>query len=338
MDYQVSITLHDNIEPATIRLSIEDGIKYKNEQKVTINSNQTELVKLRIDDLDVTKGYKLVAEGLSGIVFKNESNLKIESKNVSIFIQTDKAIYKPGETIKFRVLVLDAQLKPAILTSESLLSIYLTDPEKNRIKQWIKISPKKGVFTSEVQLSELPVLGNWKFEAKVGQETKIKHVEVAEYVLPKFDVTIDSPNDFSVKDGKIRAIIRSKYTYGKLVKGEAVVSLTPTKSYSYYGMEQRNRDSIIKTIKIDGKGTVEFDTENDLNIEFTDYTRSKNFDIKAVVIEELTGRNQSATKSVTIHQSRYKVIPSELSHEFSPGLPITFDVRMHTHSTSGTYI
>lgn len=327
LDYQVSITLHDNIEPATIKLSIEDGLKYKNEQQYTINSNQTELVTLRIDELDLTKGYKFVAEGLSGIIFKNESNLRVESKNVSIFIQTDKALYKPGETIKFRVLVLDSELKPATLTEDSLLSVYLTDPEKNRIKQWKKLTTKKGVFASEFQLSELPALGDWKFEANVGKETKIKQVEVKEYVLPKFDVMIDSPNDFSAKDGKIRAIVRSKYTYGKLVKGEAIVSLTPIQSYSYYSMEQRHRGTVLKTIKIDGKGTVEFDVENDLRIEFTDYTRSRNYDLKAVVIEELTGRNQSASKSITIHQSRYKINPSELNHEFSPGLPITFDVR-----------
>lgn len=298
---------------------------YKNEKEVSVSSNQTEFVTLKIDELDLTKGYKFVAQGLTGIVFKNESNLRVESKNVSIFIQTDKAIYKPGDTIKFRVLVLDYELKPVALTSDELLNIYLTDSEKNRIKQWIKITPKKGVFTSEFQLSELPVLGNWKFEVKVGNEIKTKEVEIAKYVLPKFDVSIDSPTDFSAKDGKIRAIIRSKYTYGKLVKGEAIVSLTPVNSYSYYRMEH-DRNSVIKTIPIDGKGTVEFDVDNELKVEFTHYTRTQNFDLKATVIEELTGRNQSSSKTITIHQSRYKINPSSMNHEFSPGLPITFEV------------
>lgn len=42
-------------------------------------------------------------------------------------------------------------------------------------------------------------------------ETKKKMIEVAEYVLPKFEVTIDTPKDQIYKDGKIRATIRSKY-------------------------------------------------------------------------------------------------------------------------------
>lgn len=326
LDYRVSITLHDNVEPAKFRLTIQDGLEYKNGKEVTVTSNQTEFVTLRIDDLDVTKGYKFVAEGLSGFVFKNESDLKIESKNVSIFIQTDKAIYKPGETMKFRVLVLDSELRPVKLTSDNLLSIYLTDPEKNRVKQWLKATPKKGVYTSEFQLSELPILGNWKFEANVGEEKKTKEVEVAEYVLPKFDVTIDSANDFSAKDGKIRAIIRSKYTYGKLVKGEAIVALTTLSRYSYYRTPDAELGSVLKTIPINGKGTVEFDLEKDLKVEFSEYANSRNYELRATVVEELTSRNQSESKTITIHKDRYKIEPSNLNHEFSPGLPIIFEV------------
>lgn len=312
-----------------MRLSIQDGANYKTEKEVTIKSNHTELVTLRIGELDLTKGYKFVAEGISGILFKNESNLKIESKNVSIFIQTDKAIYKPGEAIKFRVLVLDAELKPATLKSDSLLSIHVTDPEKNRIKQWLKVTPTKGVFTSEIQLSELPVQGTWQFEAQVGNEKKTKTVDVFEYVLPKFDVTIDSPTEFSAKDGKIRAIIRSKYTYGKLVKGEAIVSLTPKPTYTYYHRQPEHKDSILKTVPINGKGSVEFDVENDLKLDFSEYVRIRSFELQATVIEELTNRNQSASKSINIHQDRYKINPSYLSHEYSPGLPLIFSVRFN---------
>lgn len=66
-----------------------------------------------------------MAKGLSGIVFEHESQLSVESKNVSLFIQTDKAIYKPGETIRFRVLVLDRFLRPAEIKKDDLI-VYIT--------------------------------------------------------------------------------------------------------------------------------------------------------------------------------------------------------------------
>lgn len=142
---------------------------------------------------------------------------------------------------------------------------------------------------------------------------------MAEYVLPKFDVSIDAVKDFSIKDGKVRAIIRSKYTYGQLVKGEAIVSLTQ----SQYWWSPIQHDTVIKTIPIDGKGTVEFDIEHDLKVDMD--TKAGNrfyYDLKATVIEGLTGRNQSASKEITIHPTRY-TFEHEYASEFIPGAPVT---------------
>lgn len=142
-------------------------------------------------------------------------------------------------------------------------------------------------------------------------------------MLPQFDVTIDSPKDFSAKDGKVKAIIRSKYTYGKLVKGEAIVSLTQTNVWSY---DDSHKDNIIKSIKIDGKGSVEFDTETDLKLDPENKYNSKTYQLKATVIDGLTGRNQSQTKEITIHSTRYS-FDHEYASEFSPGLPVSLWVR-----------
>lgn len=108
-----------------------------------------------------------------------------------------------------------------------------------------------------------------------------------EYVLPKFDVTIDSSEHFSVKDGKVRAIIRSKYTYGKLVKGRAVVTMRPTNYLAWSSL--RETESIAKTITIDGKGTVEFHIADDLHISGDEYRRSISYALTATVIDDLTG-------------------------------------------------
>lgn len=60
------------------------------------------------------------------------------------------------------------------------------------------------------------MLGDWNINVEVMGETKKKMIEVAEYVLPKFEVTIDTPKDQIYKDGKIRATIRSKYIQKKI--------------------------------------------------------------------------------------------------------------------------
>lgn len=146
---------------------------------------------------------------------------------------------------------------------------------------------------------------------------------MAEYVLPKFDVTIDSASDFSAKDGKIRAIIRSKYTYGKLVKGEAIVSLSRNIGM-YYNGRIHSADAVLKTVPIDGKGTVEFDIETDLQMDGW----KRYYEMRATVVEELTGRNQSATKEITIHAERYNIQAIDMGYNFNPGIPKTFSVSL----------
>lgn len=124
-DYRVSVSIHNQTEPVTIKLSIEDDDDTIIAKEVTLLSDETKLVIMPLDDLIVNNNFKFTAEGISGIIFKNLTLLNVESKNCSIFIQTDKAIYKPGESIKFRILVLDFNLKPIDL-EDTNLKVFIT--------------------------------------------------------------------------------------------------------------------------------------------------------------------------------------------------------------------
>ena len=48
------------------------------------------------------------------------ADLDLQTQMHTIFIQTDKAIYKPNDCIKYRVLVLNAELKAAPINNNEL--------------------------------------------------------------------------------------------------------------------------------------------------------------------------------------------------------------------------
>lgn len=80
-------------------------------------------MKYQVGKLDGSN-YKLIAESESPrLTFKREISINVPSKNQSVLIQTDKAMYKPGDTVKFRVLVLDSDTKPAIVTN---MNVFIT--------------------------------------------------------------------------------------------------------------------------------------------------------------------------------------------------------------------
>ncbi|XP_052898513.1 thioester-containing protein 1 allele R1-like isoform X2 [Anopheles moucheti] len=315
-EYHVAVTNQDVDQPIRFSLAITDASSVIEKQEITLNTGETRLVPFAIGDIPESS-YKLVAEGLSGLTFKNETDLEYQQKSFSVFVQTDKSIYKPGDTVRFRVLVLDPNTKP--LPKADSISVHINDAKANRIKQWKEGKLVKGVFESELTLSTAPVLGAWSINVEVLGTKHNKVFEVDEYVLPKFEVTVESPGITTFKDGKVKAIIRSKYTYGKPVKGEATVSASP--EFQFHYVQPFAKDVITrKVVPIDGKGSVEFDLREELRLE-GDYSR--NIVIEAVVEEELTGRKQNASAKVMIYDRRYKMELVKTDDNFKPGLPYT---------------
>uniref|UniRef100_A0A1Q3FP24 CD109 antigen n=1 Tax=Culex tarsalis TaxID=7177 RepID=A0A1Q3FP24_CULTA len=317
-EYHVSVN-NFNI-PDTVRFRItlnntDTGVPVASED-VSLGPGESRLIPFSIGDIPQAE-YGLTAEGLSGFTFRNETKVMFQAKSFSVFVQTDKAIYKPGDTVRFRVLVLDPNTKP--LQKVDTIKVHITDGKSNRIKQWSDAKLVKGVFESELALSSSPVLGRWMVNVEVLEKTTTKVFEVDEYVLPKFEVTIESPGITTFKDGKVKAIVRAKYTYGKPVKGEATVSAYP--DFRFHYVQPFERDVITrKTVPVDGKGSVEFDLRDEIKLE-GDYTRD--IVIEAVVEEELTGRKQNATTKVKIYDKKYKMELVKSADKFKPGLPYT---------------
>lgn len=46
------------------------------------------------------------------ILFSNSTHLSFETKRMTVFIQTDKPLYKPKQEVKFRIVTLFADFKP----------------------------------------------------------------------------------------------------------------------------------------------------------------------------------------------------------------------------------
>lgn len=138
---------------------------------------------------------------------------------------------------------------------------------------------------------------------------------VAEYVLPKFEVSIESPDHFSVRGNILYADIRAKYTYGKPLKGKATVSVTEEDNWGcfrYRCIPDDNDDKsnalIRKVVDVDGIGHIEFDIEKELKKDDNEryqYYGARKFKIKAEVVETLTGLSHLAVKTVSIHKNSY---------------------------------
>ena len=146
---------------------------------------ETQLVSLGIGELD-DGSYRFEAKGLTPISFLESTSLKYKNKGYSVFIQTDKAVYRPGNTVQFRAVVLSPQLKPSVTGG---IDVMMTDGAGNLVRNWNREFTTKGVWAGSLEIADKPVLGNWNVSVDVNGQVFTKGFQVAEYVLPKFQVS-----------------------------------------------------------------------------------------------------------------------------------------------------
>ncbi|NXM83392.1 OVOS protein, partial [Oenanthe oenanthe] len=152
-------------------------------------------------------------------------SVAIQNVDTAVFVQTDKPLYKPGQTVMFRVVTLDTQFRPVQET--------VSDPEENKIFQWLEVTSKHGIVQLSFPLIPEPILGSYQItvETKSG-EKEYQFFRVEEYVLPKFDVTTTGPKAISFFDEEVRVNVCASYTYGQPVQGIARINVCQQHFYS----------------------------------------------------------------------------------------------------------
>ncbi|XP_052030728.1 alpha-2-macroglobulin-P [Apodemus sylvaticus] len=155
--------------------------------------------------------------------FRRRSPVLVKIKESLVFVQTDKPIYKPGQTVRFRVVSLDENFRPL---NELIPLLYIQDPQKNRIAQWQNFNLEGGLKQLSFPLSSEPTQGSYKVVLRTESGRTIEHpFSVEEFVLPKFEVRVTVPETITILDEEMNVSVCGIYTYGKPVPGHVTVNI-----------------------------------------------------------------------------------------------------------------
>ncbi|XP_005191892.1 murinoglobulin-2 isoform X2 [Musca domestica] len=304
--YTAAVAVHNLAEPCQIKVGIT-GPSFNESKTVEVKGSEIKEVDFAVPTL-VEGKYNLTAEGLNCLEnFKNTTKLDFAKFETYVRLQTDKGLYKPGDVINYRVLFLDKDLRPGKAEPDTVL--WFEDGKRNRIKELKNLEVVKGVHTGHFQISEFPVMGNWRLVvSSKGHYDRAVYFEVQKYVLPKYVVKAEATESVSVKDGDMQVVVRANYTYGKPLNGKATVILT-LGSYYDFGRsmddEKKQPPSIIRTADmIQGKAKI------DMNVKQLEaYLHSKEYSTYATIVatveEEFTGVKINTTASTQIYPYRY---------------------------------
>ncbi|KNC22900.1 hypothetical protein FF38_00366 [Lucilia cuprina] len=310
--YTVFTALHEASGPCSIRIAIE-GPNFNEFQDITLQPYETKVIDFFPKKL-LHGDYKLKAEGLNGLSFTNQSNLiAYPDYGPKIYIQSDKAIYKPQDVVNFRIVILDEHTRP--LNIEDPIDVEIFDSAENRVKLFSHISLTSGVYTGQFKLSKYPLLGRWKIKAVLGGKydySNYKYIKILDYTLPKFSVYLKTPSNIVLEDGYIKVVIFGKYTFDKHVEGNATIELW------------NNYDSMLlqtKQIEIESLGFVEFDIKDEKRIN-----KAYSLEIKAKLTDKYSGRTEEENKTIYLQRQRYNLLIPYDEIEFENNKPYRLNV------------
>ncbi|XP_077058468.1 alpha-2-macroglobulin-like protein 1 [Siphateles boraxobius] len=243
------------------------------------------------------------------------------------FIQTDKPIYNPGQTVNFRVVTMGAKFVPL---DQMYSLVVVEDHNNNRIGQWTNVSSTMWILQLSHELNPEAQIGMYTLKAFIGDRT-VSHVfEVKKYVLPKFDVTLNTPQMYSVGDEGLKVEVCGKYTYGQPVPGQALVKVC-REQFPFVVVPEVTCLCLNQTVQMNATGctSLTVDTSVFFGTSFENNLQDI-FLVNVYVTEEGTDflMSKSATVSITFEVGEITFV--ELPGFFEPGSTINGKISV-TH-------
>uniref|UniRef100_A0A4W2DNB5 Complement C3 n=1 Tax=Bos indicus x Bos taurus TaxID=30522 RepID=A0A4W2DNB5_BOBOX len=240
-----------------------------------------------------------------------------------IFIQMDKTIYTPEQSVQYRVYTVNHRMDPVSRT----FTLDIKNPEGIAVISK-DLLPDNGVYIDSFTLPERISIGTWTIEASYQTAPKQKFktgFEVKEYVLPSFEVQL-TPNKtfFYLRDEVLGVNIQARYIFNKPVDGHAL---------AIFGVKQDSRripiQSSLQRVEISqGHGHISLQKDT-LMAAFQgseeDFIGASIF-VNVTVFSSGGEMVQTEISGVKIVRSPYNIKFIKTPQYFKPGMPFSFRV------------
>ncbi|KAL1764977.1 alpha-1-inhibitor 3-like [Sigmodon hispidus] len=255
--------------------------------------------------------------------FRKKNEVFIQNKESVVFVQTDKSVYKPGQSVKFRIVSMDKNLHPL---NELFPLAYIEDPKSNRIMQWRDISTENGLKQLSFSLSSEPIQGSYKIGLLKQSGAKKEHIfTVEEFVLPRFEVQVKVPKSISVQDEKINVTVCAVYTYGKPVPGQVKMLTCGEHQLPTRVIKMECKET---SYQLDNNGCIT-EEENITAFQFKEkHYEVQNFRVIAYVKEDGTDLELTRFGKTKIEKATSKFITVKADSHFKRGIPFLVKFRL----------
>ncbi|XP_016157387.1 PREDICTED: alpha-2-macroglobulin-like protein 1 isoform X2 [Ficedula albicollis] len=299
-------------------------------QSITFQVPDLKLIPKKTDDSEtqpeevaflnvlIHSGDNVLLEGHKKVLVKPQKNI--------ILIETDKGLYKPGETVKFRIVNLDENLK---VIKNEYSQIWLQDPEYNRVAEWLNVKSDHGIVDLSFPLASEASLG--EYTISVQQDMAKKTFSVEEYVLKKFEIKVEHPPHITTADEEFQLGVCGKYTYGMPVQGKVEIAVMTVSQAIGVWIAMGHNFTSLATQKQGGWTNKDGCTTFTIKTEALEISEADSYvTVAAELVENGTGANSVETALIPVATIMKSVEFINLHPFYKRGIPYTGKIFCHS--------
>jgi alpha-2-macroglobulin len=150
-----------------------------------------------------------------------------------VYVYTDRAIYRPGQTVYLKGILRDEQ--DAVYSLSGLRQVKMTihDPYGQELYDGALTLSDLGTFDAQLDLSEGTGLGEYSVTTRVGNVYNHSYFTVAAYRPPEFEIQVEARQTEIQRGDGLNAAITLSYFFGGPLKDTAVTWSLLSESYSF---------------------------------------------------------------------------------------------------------
>lgn len=268
-----------------------------------LNTNKAGQVKIKINQGLYDK--KALGEYQNNYALLNNLQLahKESSKTPVYTINTDSAIYKPGQEVKMQIMASYQENSAWQPLANKTMEIRLMAPNWKEIERQKLTLDEFGSANATFTLPKDAMLGNWTISSNYISYS----FSVEEYKQPEFEITFDKYQGTPTFDTPLTINGNAAYFRGDKV-AKAKVSYTITKSYfrpwfCWWLPQRENREKALE-------GTVQTDKDGNFAITWTPKQENEEIILPAryevkVFITDQAGNTVQGAQKYTVSKQKY---------------------------------
>lgn len=268
-----------------------------------------------------------------GIVREIEQDLNSFDNDTSVFINTDKPIYQPGQILNVRGLLLKGAIGEKKIVGDAEIEFSVIDDDSTLLyKETVKTSAF-GIAAISWTIPENAKLGEYNIRVKDedGEGIGYENFKVTRYDLPNFTVETKSDRDFYLtKDSTANVTVSADYLFGKPVtRGKVRVVEESERSWNYRKQKWETEEGQVfeGETDADGKFTANIDLKKThIELEKKSWRRYQDVHFAAYFTDLTTNRTEQRRFDLRLSKEAIHIYFIGRTYNNNPNLPLTFYV------------